>query len=271
MAAGDWPCPTPTCVNHTKLVFGSKATCPKCGASRDDPQQALSVQPAVGDEQQPKPESGMQGGDMPGDWQCPNQSCINHTKMVFGKRSACPSCGTARNAKQPGDWQCPNPQCLNHSNTVFASKLACPKCGSPRPGSFAPVLQLPAVRAPAAAAAYAPANGGGGGGGHWGASAAGGQPGDWQCPDPSCMNNKKMVFGKNATCPKCGAPRESAACSQGGSNPGDWQCPNADCLNHRNKVFAKHNCCPSCGSEKPWDAGAAAARGRSRSPYGLAS
>ena len=32
----------------------------------------------------------------PPDWQCPNQRCQNHTKMVFAKRDKCPICGTSK-------------------------------------------------------------------------------------------------------------------------------------------------------------------------------
>jgi len=272
------------------MVFGSKAICPKCGSPRDEPTHFELQSAGYGDSsaagglEQPKPEKGMQGGDMPDDWACPNAGCINHIKMVFGKRSSCPSCGTARNAKQPGDWQCPNLQCLNHRNTVFASKMACPKCGAPRPGAFAPVVSAPALRSLAPALPPAPPmraalpalamNGA------LGAlagplsqllalradlalpSGSSASPGDWRCPNTACMNHRRMVFAKNATCPKCGALKETAR-SQGGANPGDWQCPNPDCINSRNKVFAKHPSCPACGMEKPEDNG----RGRSRSPW----
>merc|ERR1712137_930239 len=35
---------------------------------------------------------------------------------------------------KPGDWNCPNPECKNHTeNFVFASKDACPLCGTPKP------------------------------------------------------------------------------------------------------------------------------------------
>lgn len=281
---GDWQCPNTSCVNHTRKVFGSKANCPKCGTSRDEvlPEEVLPEE-----EEQieytgacpvsitSKAERGMQGGDMPDDWQCPNPSCLNHTKMVFAKRSSCPSCGTARNAKQPGDWQCPNQQCVNNRNTVFASKTACPKCGSPRPGSFGPIVQATAVRntgpyptstgpafRPPIAGGFANvrpaiANGGFAGGGFANGFAgnavhASAGPGDWQCPNVSCMNNTRMVFGKNQTCPKCGSPKEAPRVHRNqNQNPNDWQCPNTECLNHRNKVFAKHASCPSCGSDKP--------------------
>merc|ERR1719401_426892 len=30
--AGDWACPNPECMNHHAMVFGSKTSCPVCGA-----------------------------------------------------------------------------------------------------------------------------------------------------------------------------------------------------------------------------------------------
>merc|ERR1719189_3025500 len=95
-------------------------------------------------------------------------------------------------------------------------------------------------------------------------SGGGANPGDWVCPNPGCVNNRKMVFAKHATCPKCGSSKGPSLGNNGCGNPGDWQCPNVDCLNNRNKVFAKHQTCPSCGAEKPGDF---VGRGRSRSPY----
>eukprot|EP00416_Gambierdiscus_australes_P009177 CAMPEP_0171125978 /NCGR_PEP_ID=MMETSP0766_2-20121228/112385_1 /TAXON_ID=439317 /ORGANISM="Gambierdiscus australes, Strain CAWD 149" /LENGTH=314 /DNA_ID=CAMNT_0011588979 /DNA_START=42 /DNA_END=986 /DNA_ORIENTATION=+ len=306
---GDWQCPNASCQNHTRMVFGSKANCPKCGAGRDDPPtaemptqympqpekgvqaQGFAVKTGIWDTGAARALSGMglgtasQGADMADDWQCPNSGCINHTKLVFGKRSSCPSCGTARNAKQPGDWQCPNVQCLNHRNTVFASKMTCPKCGQPRPGAFVATgsqqvqvnnplagLQLPFGNLLNMTMRTDMADGNG-------MSVGGGSPGDWRCPNVSCINNRKMVFAKNSMCPKCGSLKETAApmpqpghvhtdgtaCvghGHGGGNPGDWVCPNTDCLNHRNKVFAKHSQCPNCGMEKPEEL-----RARSRSPY----
>mmetsp|Transcript_22233 Transcript_22233/g.48603 ORF Transcript_22233/g.48603 Transcript_22233/m.48603 type:complete len:143 (-) Transcript_22233:120-548(-) len=128
---------------------------------------------------------------------------------------------------------------------------------------------------------------------------------DWACPNSSCINNRKMVFGKNSSCPKCGTPKPSGGnygmgggmggcgmggmgggmggcgmgCmgggmggmggmgmrNRGGSNPGDWRCPNPECMNSRNQVFAKHSHCPRCGTEKPED-GFGGSAGRSRSP-----
>jgi len=282
MPSGDWQCPNAQCVNHVKMVFGSKANCPKCGSAKDE----MPLEQEYQEEQQ-KPEKGMQGGDMPDDWQCPNATCINNTKMVFGKRSSCPSCGTARNAKQPGDWQCPNTGCLNHRNTVFASKVSCPKCGAPRPGSFTPPAMnhrapamhhrapMPALPALGNVRALPPAVQGAlaalppqiqgllGIRPEFSNTVGGGAPGDWRCPNVGCMNNRRMVFAKNSACPKCGEPKPTGR-TQGGSNPGDWQCPNTECLNNRNKVFAKHTSCPACGQEKPGDG---LLRGRSRSPY----
>merc|ERR1719444_705188 len=114
---------------------------------------------------------GCGGGAKPGDWQCPNVNCQNHTKMVFGSKPNCPQCGSANpmqgggmmgggcmmggmgnmgnmggmgmgggcmmggcgNGAKPGDWQCPNTDCQNHTKFVFASKSVCPKCGSSKP------------------------------------------------------------------------------------------------------------------------------------------
>lgn len=287
-SSNDWQCPNVNCLNHTKMVFGSKVTCPKCGAPKDSPLQSGAMYSmsstcfgaGMPGNEQPTPERGMKGGDMPDDWSCPNEGCINHTKLVFAKRSSCPSCGTARNAKQPGDWQCPNTNCLNHKNTVFASKTVCPKCGAPRLGnSYASLMQMAGVRP------TGPNNLMNALGGRFQAQFDGllqqnramamnnggsGNPGDWQCPNPNCVNNRKMVFAKHASCPKCGAAKgPSLPCLGNGflkqGNPGDWQCPNMDCLNNRNNVFAKHTHCPQCGMEKPGDF--VAHGDRSRSPY----
>jgi len=38
-------------------------------------------------------------------------------------------------------------------------------------------------------------------------SAAGGNPGDWQCPNTSCKNHFGMVFASKAFCPLCGTGR----------------------------------------------------------------
>lgn len=262
--AADWQCPNPSCINHTKMVFASKESCPKCGSSRDGGyagQAAYGGAAVAANGQQGRASAGMCGGDMPGDWQCSNTACINHTKMVFAKHNACPSCSTAKNAKQPGDWQCPNKQCLNNKNTVYASKTSCPKCGSPRPGvGQSPVVYMPQMSYPPVQAVgngyMMPVNGFGAGGGNLG---------EWQCPNGSCINNRRMVFAKHAACPQCGSPKGPQKAVGGGGNPGDWQCPNPDCVNHRNKVFAKHASCPACGAEKT--GGFGSLRGRSRSPY----
>jgi len=165
---------------------------------------------------------------------CPNTTCINNSKLVFGKHVACPKCGTARNAKMPGDWRCPNMSCVNSKNTVFASKVACPKCGAPRPGSAAMGMiqtMMPQMQM--------------------------GPHGDWQCPNMNCVNHVKMVFGKNASCQKCGSQKPAGGALGGAfggfgqGNLGDWQCPNAGCINHTKMVFAKNAACPQCGSPKP--------------------
>mmetsp|Transcript_16872 Transcript_16872/g.38109 ORF Transcript_16872/g.38109 Transcript_16872/m.38109 type:complete len:463 (-) Transcript_16872:69-1457(-) len=283
--SGDWQCPNSSCINHTRNVFAKRTSCPSCGASRDSavPTDATGLDAMLfgmdGMEQPPHPERGMHGGDMPNDWQCPNTDCLNHIKMVFGKKLTCPSCGTARN-DQPGDWQCTNPLCLNHNNTVFASQTNCPSCGTLRAGagSFGPVGQAMAMR-PAGPYQMSAnpmqgfgkgfekgcgkgfekgfdkgcAKGCGKGGwdngmGGMGNGPVNAAPGDWPCPNPVCMNNTRLVFAKNQSCPKCGTPKPM---KQVRSDPGDWQCPNLECLNSRNSVFAKHANCPACGSAKP--------------------
>lgn len=315
----DWQCPNPACVNHTALVFGSKAFCPKCGTPKAGLQTALK---AAGQEQvlprvtpvvtpSPRPSSmfpgsafelmgmGRRGGASEGDWQCPNVECINHTKYVFGKHASCPSCGQPRNPKTVGDWLCPNPSCVNSRNSVFGKHQSCPKCGMSRPttyGGAKPTASTPKPVTPAAdtgttssssmmrylqgSMGYGSEGFGSEGYGSQGYASQGyaskgyglndymaaaltstlmaslGRPGDWQCPNMECVNNKRMVFAKHETCPLCGTAKPG----KGGSNPQDWQCPNAECVNHRNLVFAKHATCPRCG--QPRDT----ARQRSRSP-----
>lgn len=209
------------------------------------------------------------------DWLCPNMTCINATKGVFGRHPACPKCGCCK----PGDWRCPNGQCINHSKMVFAKNTVCPKCGFAKPGTPAAHKQQMQAATDAMSMGYAgPARGGPGPAGR----AASGAPTDWRCPDPSCINNKRMVFGKHPNCPQCGAEKPAAPARGGkggkGLRPGDWKCPNADCKNHTNGVFAKHESCPACGAPKadgPLEGGeegledlVLGARSRSRSPRG---
>lgn len=280
----DWQCPNADCVNHLKMVFGTKETCPKCGAAKDwnpEPEPLedvfqreaglLSLDEELETGGAAVPGRGVQGGERPEDWPCPNTNCLNHLKLVFGKKTACPKCGTARNAKNPGDWQCPNGACVNHKNTVFASKSVCPKCRAPRPGTTprAPIPAMPIMQI---------STGGATGIGNWvmrpvatsmplmrALPASSSSIDDWACPTASCVNNKRKVFAKNNFCPQCGSAkpvRKAPTRGQGGANPEDWTCPNSDCQNSRNFVFAKHEFCPKCGTAKPFSS-----RGRSRSPY----
>jgi len=161
--------------------------------------------------------------DRAGDWQCPNPQCFNHVKMVFGSKSNCPKCGSARDGSageaqmgmgmqaqggfqsglmipgvggcassdKPTDWQCPNPSCVNHSKLVFGSKANCPKCGMSREGETGPCM------GPMGQSGQMP--------GQYG---AGPNPTDWQCPNTSCVNHEKMVFGSKTTCPRCGSNRD---------------------------------------------------------------
>lgn len=197
----------------------------------------------------------MMGGDMPSDWQCPNNSCINHTKMVFGKNASCPKCGTARNAKQPGDWQCPDFKCQNHTRTVFASKSSCPRCGAARPGSGGGRVSYGSrdrdegrhyeSRNPeAAAAAFATT------------LLQGLKSGGRSIPGLAEM--AEMVLSqlggdshRGRSSSHQGASSYHAAPPPSGGAPGDWLCPTPDCVNSRKMVFGKHSSCPKCGAEKP--------------------
>ncbi|CAJ1358774.1 unnamed protein product [Effrenium voratum] len=85
-----------------------KASCPQCGSAKvDTPLQAFalkqdlirpapSFRPRMETQQMQIPFMQSDFGGNGNDWQCPNTECINNTKMVFGKHSSCPSCGTAR-------------------------------------------------------------------------------------------------------------------------------------------------------------------------------
>merc|ERR1719223_2558178 len=124
---------------------------------------------------------------MPGDWQCPNIFCINHTRMVFAKFTACPKCCAAKEAGRPGDWVCPNGTCLNNKNAVFGTKMACPRCGLHRPGSSG---GLPSVNASHGGKGFGKGNPaltfGFGMFGQVNPAGLAGNPGDWQCPNESC-------------------------------------------------------------------------------------
>mmetsp|Transcript_15158 Transcript_15158/g.41672 ORF Transcript_15158/g.41672 Transcript_15158/m.41672 type:complete len:325 (-) Transcript_15158:130-1104(-) len=72
--------------------------------------------------------------------------------------------------------------------------------------------------------------------------------GDWQCPNPACINNvefpSKFVFGCKVNCPKCGTGKSA-------SKPGDWCCPNPQCVNHQNTVYGCKMQCTRCGAARP--------------------
>eukprot|EP00929_Paragymnodinium_shiwhaense_P010708 TRINITY_DN115593_c0_g1_i1.p1 TRINITY_DN115593_c0_g1~~TRINITY_DN115593_c0_g1_i1.p1 ORF type:complete len:316 (-),score=49.29 TRINITY_DN115593_c0_g1_i1:240-1187(-) len=251
----DWACPNTECVNNQKLVFGSKAVCPKCGTPKDGPRQRSA---------EPRDD----------DWQCPNVDCKNHANKVFGKHMSCPACGTAKGAQKAGDWFCPNQGCMNHTKMVFGKNLQCPKCGCLRPqlmhgrggmrgGPVVQAMQAMPARSPMG---FGMAFGGGG----FGAVPRGmmavpqfvpvsmpmpgkaAAPGDWSCPNTGCQNHTRLVFAKNTSCPKCGA---SQPLRRPTDNPGaggnDWLCPEPECQNHRRGVFGKHQACPLCGVPKP--------------------
>jgi len=288
---GDWMCPNPSCMNASKGVFGRHDSCPKCGASRHDGApmgyadkgkgKGIGAPPAPSRQPQWNMPSAMPGpgGGQGEDWLCPNMTCVNSTKGVFGRHLACPKCGCCK----PGDWRCPNGQCINHSKMVFEKNTLCPKCGTAKPGTpAAHEQQMQAERATMGMGnmgyGYAGPGPMSGPGPRPSARAGSGAPTDWRCPDPSCINHQRMVFGKHPNCPQCGAEKPAAQAKGGkggkGMKPGDWACPNADCKNHTNGVFAKHDSCPACGSPKPdgllegGEDGLEGARDRSRSPRG---
>jgi hypothetical protein len=151
-------------------------------------------------------------GDRQEDWALQKTDCLNNTKRVFGSMSACPSAGTARNAKNPRDWQCPNVSCVNNRNAVFASKSRCPLCGEAKPvgerGVGFPMLQ----QGPPMQQFMQPASSR--------------KPEDWQCPNVTCQDHKSLVTSRHDTCPKCGSEKPH---ERGGiSNPVDWQRPHTD-------------------------------------------
>eukprot|EP00747_Dinoflagellata_sp_TGD_P092668 gnl/TRDRNA2_/TRDRNA2_165490_c4_seq3.p1 gnl/TRDRNA2_/TRDRNA2_165490_c4~~gnl/TRDRNA2_/TRDRNA2_165490_c4_seq3.p1 ORF type:complete len:285 (-),score=21.01 gnl/TRDRNA2_/TRDRNA2_165490_c4_seq3:56-841(-) len=260
MSAGDWNCPNMNCMNSHKKVFASKQACPKCGSRRPGTRAAKEAQAAAAAAaaatvslgtadhlgaiaSMMSPQMIAHAANPHGDWQCPNVSCINNQKMVFGKNTSCPSCGTAKNATRVGDWL----YALNRSQSPSSPSQGKAPVMAAAPSPFVPFsLAAPAMPA----------------------MAIGGQAqmNDWQCPNSSCINHMRLVFQRHTSCPQCGEEKPSAAALPMRGQPGDWQCPNPDCINNRKLVFGSKATCPNCGSEKPnaMENG----RGRSRSPYG---
>lgn len=209
-----------------------------------------------------------------GDWQCPNEGCINHVQFplsfVYGSKINCPKCGTGKSAQKAGDWCCPNPQCMNHQNTVYGSKFNCNKCGAPKPdlNSRGTAVSNPTQflfgDGMASFGKVAP-------------SGPATRIGDWHCPNPGCKNHTdNVVYASKCVCPLCGTdkppepttplpemtlppyvaiaagfglPGRPGGCQ---TRPGDWHCPNPACKNHtENVVFAGKEFCPICGTGKP--------------------
>lgn len=261
MQPGDWLCPNQACRNAQNGVFAKHSSCPKCGSLKGAPSRGTSGLSPWTSGTLSSPRGGQIQGSSPGpqegDWQCPNQNCINHDKMVFGKHESCPKCGSLKMANgggeaRPGDWKCPNPACVNHANGVFGKHDSCRKCGCPRPGRGAPAPSM----------IYQPPGRGFQVQRMMPAMAPGARDGDWMCPNMDCVNNRRMVFGKHDSCPACGTMR-------GAKKAGDWQCPNLECKNHRNGVFGKYSECPACGEAKPTPLlSGGGGRNRSRSPRG---
>lgn len=196
----------------------------------------------------------------PGDWQCPNPACTNHTQFpnafVYGSNVNCPKCGTGKSATRAGDWCCPNTACVNHHNTVYGSKPTCSKCGAAKPQSLGKVCTV--------------ANGSGLGGMPARASVPTPRTGDWHCSNPSCKNHShNLVFASKDTCPLCGSEKPDGTPAEVppmwmkpgpagiyvqqtlAERPGDWNCSNPTCKNHEdNFVYGSKKSCPLCGTPK---------------------
>ena len=218
-----------------------------------------------------------------GDWQCPNSSCANHLRFVFGSKVACPLCGapkpeahaTLKAASQEalsafdpakpllagtliadsGDWQCPNSNCVNSRNMVFASKSHCPKCGTPKPRSNAAFSRSHGVSTGTAvptsilgltatpATTSAVPN-----------AVVAAQLLQYGLPLPYLPMTSQLGV---TSFPTVGSLATQTDGLPGGlSRPGDWQCPNEACVNHKRLVFAKKDQCPQCGSARPGRGGA---------------
>jgi len=153
---GDWHCANPSCKNHTaNVVYASKTSCPICGMPKPDAPVMAQAQQAFGNRMQ----MAVGKGARPGDWNCPNPDCKNHSgNVVYGSKEFCPLCNTPKpenvagggvtggmgygftpqvssvHGTRPGDWHCPNVNCKNHSaNVVYGSKSHCPLCNTPNP------------------------------------------------------------------------------------------------------------------------------------------
>jgi len=239
---GDWCCPNPQCINNKNCVYGSKSTCPKCGCPKPTVMNGgmnggkgggMGGMGGMGMRMpnfampQAMPASGV-APPRDGDWHCPNAGCKNHTgNVVYGSKSSCPLCGTAKpdmpvmaaatprqfmanmyqqspamvKGGRPGDWHCSNANCKNHiHNVVYGSKDVCPLCNSPKPST--PVSS--------AASQY--------GGYQFGGQQFGGaaprhipnqRPGDWHCNNPNCKNHEaNIIYASKTECPLCGASKD---------------------------------------------------------------
>merc|ERR1711959_381632 len=71
-------------MGNKRMVYAKHSSCPLCGASKTH---AIAAERAARKSQ-------------PGDWQCPNSSCLNHKNKVFAKYSACPKCGKVKSLEE---------------------------------------------------------------------------------------------------------------------------------------------------------------------------
>eukprot|EP00930_Biecheleria_cincta_P001263 TRINITY_DN102403_c0_g1_i1.p1 TRINITY_DN102403_c0_g1~~TRINITY_DN102403_c0_g1_i1.p1 ORF type:complete len:516 (-),score=62.66 TRINITY_DN102403_c0_g1_i1:57-1604(-) len=206
--------------------------------------------------------AGGKKGFKEGDWIC--ESCGDHQ---FARNDACRKCGIVKpvvasnnQTSKAGDWICPNPDCRD---LQFERNMSCRRCGEPKPepGAGAPSVaafgkgksrvDFPTKVDPVPAA-----------------PPRGHKPGDWTCS--SCGDHQ---FARNASCRKCGAPKDESDNFQtpasprgrateyqfevdrpprsssmdvtkgkGGFKDGDWMCE--ACGDHQ---FARNDSCRKCG------------------------
>ena len=150
---------------------------------------------------------------------------------------------SASGAASSCDWQCPDSRCINHTRLVFTRKTNCPKCGTPKPsatlwaaasgpGFTTPTgvlfLSLNKVAAPVASMVKVASLAA--------AAAAGDVPialqhatrDDWQCPTKDCRNHSRLVFGRHLACPICHAPRAVVEQAVESSSPTTASLPGAE-------------------------------------------
>mmetsp|Transcript_83379 Transcript_83379/g.193774 ORF Transcript_83379/g.193774 Transcript_83379/m.193774 type:complete len:273 (+) Transcript_83379:65-883(+) len=202
VSRGDWQCPNPNCYNHTHFpqayVYGSSANCKKCGTAKAVTQLPSASAPP-GPSLMSFPSAPAKAPMREGDWHCANPNCKNHrNNFVYASKAACPLCGMA---KQTSDNNGYESAYANLYQTLYGNAYAGAYVsayngtqnpgGEPMPGmtacGAACVPQWPGNGLQAVPGTF-----------------AGGRPGDWHCPNPSCKNHiANIVYGSKSRCPLC--------------------------------------------------------------------